>query len=162
MRTGEVSTGFKVDSQGQIDPEKIIARMRCDLRAQVGDISDRLQRHEEQAENLRVMLEEKAAEEKELDDMEVKAAMDSIKDIFKKKSQCRFIEIDGRGVYHYVLEYENVPIPFNLAPELLEAFKSMAVHFIKDVQDRAPSSFLSRPGLMEQAGNMLTADEAIQ
>jgi hypothetical protein len=110
-------------------------------------------------ERLRQNLEDQA---KILDSLEVSAAVDSIKDLFKKKSQCRFIEIDGRGVYKYVLEYENVSIPFHLAPELLEAVKSMAVHFIRDVQNKGPVSFLSVPGLMNEAGNMLTADEAIQ
>ena len=86
----------------------------------------------------------------------------SLKDlgIKKEKPECRFINVDGRGVYHYVLHYNGAFANFDLAPEHASAFKSMAMHFLNEVKNGDKISFISDPGLMNQMGNMLNPDEA--
>jgi len=76
------------------------------------------------------------------------------------KTACKFIKVDGRGVYHYMLDYNGAKADFKLAPEHAPAFKSMAMHFLNEVKDGDKKSFLSDPSLLLQEGNLLNADEA--
>ena len=80
--------------------------------------------------------------------------------IKEEKPECRFINVDGRGVYHYMLNYKGAIANFDLAPEHAPAFKSMALHFLNQVKDGTKKSFISEPNLMLQMGNMLNPDEA--
>ena len=75
-------------------------------------------------------------------------------------NECKFIKIDGRGVYHYMLNFNGAISDYKLAPEHAKAFKNMAMHFLNEVKDGTKKSFISDPGLMNQMGNMLNADEA--
>ena len=54
---------------------------------------------------------------------------DMILDILPLKSECRFIEVDGRGTYRYTLSYGKAVANYDIAPEFLKAFKQMALHF---------------------------------
>ena len=78
----------------------------------------------------------------------------------KPVNECKFIKIDGRGVYHYMLNFNGALSEYKLAPEHAKAFKLMAMHFLNEVKDGTKKSFLSEPNLMLQMGNMLNADEA--
>ena len=75
-------------------------------------------------------------------------------------NECKFIKIDGRGVYHYMLNFNGALSEYKLAPEHAKAFKEMAMHFLNEVKDGTKKSFLSEPNLMLQMGNMLNPDEA--
>jgi len=86
--------------------------------------------------------------------------LDMIIDILPLKSECRFIEVDGRGTYRYTLGYGKAVANYDIAPEFLKGFKEMAYHFIKDVEQKKPISFLTDNSLILKQGNMLTADEA--
>ena len=86
--------------------------------------------------------------------------LDNILDIIPPKAVCRFIEVDGRGTYRYTLGYGKAVANYDIAPEFLKGFKEMAYHFIKDVEQKKPISFLTDNSLILKQGNMLTADEA--
>jgi len=78
----------------------------------------------------------------------------------KPVNECKFIKVDGRGVYHYMLNFNGALSEYKLAPEHAKAFKEMAMHFLNEVKDGTKKSFLSEPNLMLQMGNMLNPDEA--
>ena len=88
--------------------------------------------------------------------------LDMIIDILPLKSEYRFIELDGRGTYRYTLSYGKAVANYDIAPEFLKAFKQMAYHFIKDVDQKKPISFLTDNSLILKQGNMLTPDQAAQ
>ena len=88
--------------------------------------------------------------------------LDMIIDIIPLKSECRFLEVDGRGTYRYTLSYGKAVANYDIAPEFLKAFKEMAYHFIKDVEQRKPISFLTDNSLILKQGNMLTPEQAAQ
>ena len=88
--------------------------------------------------------------------------IDMILDILPPKAECRFIEVDGRGTYRYTLSYGKAVANYDIAPEFLKSFKQMALHFIKDVEQKKPISFLTDPDLILKQGNMLTPEQAAQ
>jgi len=88
--------------------------------------------------------------------------LDMILDILPLKSECRFLEVDGRGTYRYTLSYGKAVANYDIAPEFLKAFKQMAYHFIKDVEQKKPISFLTDNSLILKQGNMLTPEQAAQ
>ena len=88
--------------------------------------------------------------------------LDNILVIVPQKAECRFIEVDGRGTYRYTLSYGKAVANYDIAPEFLKAFKQMALHFIKDVEQKKPISFLTDNSLILKQGNMLTPEQAAQ
>ena len=107
---------------------------------------------------------EEALQQKAAEDLAVdlkKKIMAGIRGAGIKQPECTFLGVDKRGVFNYELNFKQAKCVLKMAPEHEEAFKAMALHFLKACKEvPKPVSFITDPGRLFEMGNLPTADEA--